>query len=355
MIEGMDHPPRYILTVPTGLEFLAAEEVNEHLPDAAVQSGRGKLHVSTHAPVASLFALRSCFHVYAFAALEDNLPIEADGLDGLKAVAHELDWEPALALWRRCFDRQSPASFRITAQRHGDHAYSSMQAAAALGEAIQQRFGWPVNLNAPDLEIYAQLHQRQLLLGITLTPTGLHHREALQRGRTGLKQPIAYSLARLARLQPGEISCDPMAGVGTIPIEAARLQPVGRHLAGDQDAAELTRAQFNCAQTATACDLMQWDATRLPLAPASVDVIVCDLPFGVRVGSHRKNVHLYPRVLSEIVRVLKPGGRAILLSLERRLMQRRIQRDRHWQSEARYPIHYGGLNPAVYCLHRPGS
>jgi hypothetical protein len=50
--------------------------------------------------------------------------------------------------------------------------------------------------------------------------------------------------------------------------------------------------------------------------------------------------------------VRKPAGRAILWSLERRLMQRRIQKDRRWNCEMRHRVHYGGLDPQVYVLRR---
>ena len=48
----------------------------------------------------------------------------------------------------------------------------------------------------------------------------------------------------------------------------------------------------------------------LPLADASVDKVLTDLPFGKQFGSLEDNRWLYPRVLMELARVLRVGGRA---------------------------------------------
>jgi 23S rRNA G2445 N2-methylase RlmL len=345
------HP--YFLTVPTGFEWLAREELDEALGEHTSEARRGKLLVETSAPIDRLLGLRSCFHVYGRITCRDDLPQDASGPGWLKALCQSLDFDEALRLWAARFNRDGePGSFRITAQRSGEQDYSSQQAAAALGAGVEARFGWPVNLKEPDIEIYAHLRDEELLMGVTLTPSSLHLADQLERGRTGLKQPIAYGAARLARLQADEIVLDPMCGVGTLPIEAAALQPEARQLAGDRDRGEIERAARNRQRTGARFSLMQCDARNLPLADASIDVVLSDLPFGVRVGSHRRNVHLYPPVFAELARVLRPGGRAILLSLERRLVQRRIEKDRRWSCEARHPVHYGGLDPAVYVLKR---
>ena len=63
-----------------------------------------------------------------------------------------------------------------------------------------------------------------------------------------------------------------------------------------------------------AIELLYADARALPLRDGSVDVVLCDLPFGRQHGSVDGNMALYPVVLHEITRVLKQGGRAVLLT-----------------------------------------
>jgi tRNA G10 N-methylase Trm11 len=59
--------------------------------------------------------------------------------------------------------------------------------------------------------------------------------------------------------------------------------------------------------------LARWDATSLPLADASVDVIISNPPFGRQLAAPEEIGPLYRAMLASYQRVLKPGGRAVLL------------------------------------------
>ncbi len=65
--------------------------------------------------------------------------------------------------------------------------------------------------------------------------------------------------------------------------------------------------------------IARWDARRLPLESASVDTVVTNLPFGVKTDSDELPL-LYTGVLAEVARVLRPGGRAVILSADRDLV-----------------------------------
>lgn len=62
-----------------------------------------------------------------------------------------------------------------------------------------------------------------------------------------------------------------------------------------------------CARAATRCVAIQADAVALPLADASCDAVVSSLCL--------QWVEDLPRAFAEIVRVLRPGGRAVIASL----------------------------------------
>ena len=52
--------------------------------------------------------------------------------------------------------------------------------------------------------------------------------------------------------------------------------------------------------------LLVGDATAPPLKPATVDVLLCDLPFGKMHGSVEGNRTLYPRVLAAAAALVIP-------------------------------------------------
>ena len=189
-----------------------------------------------------------------------------------------------------------------------------MQAAAAFGAAINDTFGWRVNLTAPDLTVVLHVHNEDVAAGFRLTPRSQHFRPLAVISSITLNGVIAYSLLHLARPQPGEVVLDPMCGstsscvwawnaqvhaavtalasrrpparwhsplaAGVISVEGCQNFPQCVHLAGDIDATSVKHAQTNLQHTvATECpgvvaDVVRWDADRLALATGSVDVRV---------------------------------------------------------------------------------
>jgi hypothetical protein len=61
-----------------------------------------------------------------------------------------------------------------------------------------------------------------------------------------------------------------------------------------------------CLSRERAVDGLQWDALAPCLRPASVDVLISDLPFGKRSGSKADNRVLYPATLLAMARLVRP-------------------------------------------------
>ena len=106
-----------------------------------------------------------------------------------------------------------------------------------------------------------------------------------------------------------------MCGCGTI-CELASEQPLGGRsrlfrVAGDIDARAVSKSAHNMARLRgggggdAMCDVVRWDAARLPLRSGVVDQLVTDLPFGKRMGEARDNRTLYPAVVAEFGRCLR--------------------------------------------------
>jgi demethylmenaquinone methyltransferase / 2-methoxy-6-polyprenyl-1,4-benzoquinol methylase len=132
----------------------------------------------------------------------------------------------------------------------------------------------------------------------TAMTAGLHHR---WRERA----------ADLARVGPGSRVLDVATGTGDMAIELARrVAPAGEVVGSDFSEGMLALAREKAAKRAAAGDLVQprfeWaDALELPYPEGSFDAAT--------VGFGARNFSDLPRGLAEMVRVVRPGGRVVIL------------------------------------------
>lgn len=105
-----------------------------------------------------------------------------------------------------------------------------------------------------------------------------------------------------SRLQPGETVLDLGSGAGLDAIIASSMVgPTGTVLGVDLNPAMCLKVQAHAAMTGTRVECHQGSMEKIPVADASVDVVISN---GVINLSFRKR-----RVIEEIFRVLRPGGR----------------------------------------------
>lgn len=107
-----------------------------------------------------------------------------------------------------------------------------------------------------------------------------------------------------ARVQPGDVVLDVCCGTGDMLRTFARGQPQPGQLIGVDFAGEMLR-RGSYRGINIPVRLIEGDALDLPLAERSVDVVSC--AFGVR------NFQRLQRGLEEMARVLRPGGRVVIL------------------------------------------
>ena len=105
-----------------------------------------------------------------------------------------------------------------------------------------------------------------------------------------------------SNLQPGETVLDLGSGAGLDALIAGwQVGPTGRVVGVDLNPVMCTKAQAHAATTGLRMECRQGPMEDIPLPAASVDVVISN---GVINLSFRKR-----RVVEEIFRVLRPGGR----------------------------------------------
>ena len=167
----------------------------------------------------------------------------------------------------------------------------------------------------------------ELILAIRLSDERMRHRDYKVIHRPGSLRPsVAAALALLSQPQPEDVVLDPFCGTATVLIERAHLGRYRLLIGCDRDGQALSAARENVGPRYKPLELHRWDAAALPLPDSSVSAIITNLPWGIRHGSHQDNRRLYPAVLLELQRVLKPGGKMVIISGEVRLMSELIGR-----------------------------
>jgi len=347
--------PVYFASLIAGLEPIVADELAERLPSATLLAVlRGKLVFASPDPPQAALSLLTIEHLFAWVGQLQGLPAERSGLEEIERGLREAQLGPALAAWERLHGAPAQPSFRITAQRAGTHEYNSLEIAAAAGAGIVQQRGWRVYLTGYDYDVRVYVTGDSAVIGLRLSPEPLHQRARVAHAAASLNATVAHAMCRLSAPAAGQTFLDPMCGAGTVLVERARLGE-GLLIGSDRFAPPLAAAQQNLAAAGVTGSLLQADARQLPVRTGAVDAIVCNLPWGRRVGSHRSNQHLYPGFLRELVRVLRPGARAVLLTQEKRLIMGLLERHRLLRQVAQYNLSLSGLSPAIYLLERAGT
>jgi arsenite methyltransferase len=130
-----------------------------------------------------------------------------------------------------------------------------------------------------------------------------------------------------SELQPGETVLDLGSGAGLDAIIAAwMVGPSGKVLGVDLNPSMCLKAQAHAAATGASMECHQGQMENIPLPDASVDVVISN---GVINLSFRKR-----RVIEEVFRVLRPGGRISITDIvsAKQLSQSIVNDPKLWAS-----------------------
>lgn len=306
--------PFFALTT-CGLEFVSAGELGG-LPGIEIaETGYRRIIGVCRAPAAILLAPRTVDDVFLHLATWIEIERQRTALAHLGALSRRLDPRAALDAIAHLRPLGGPPSFSVTASFVGRRNYSVPEIKAAVAEGLTRGFGWRYQPDdrLADLNVRIFIEHAVAHAGLRLAQAPLHERPYRVVHRPGaLKPTIAAGMLRLAEVAPGMRVLDPCCGTGTIVIEAALGGAAA--LGGDADPDAVRAAQINAAAAGVASSLHVMDMRALPLDAASVDRVVCNLPWGRQVRVDDDLGRLYRGALGEMGRVLAPGGRVVVLT-----------------------------------------
>ncbi len=133
-----------------------------------------------------------------------------------------------------------------------------------------------------------------------------------------IKPAKCRQMVDLARLNGTEEVLDIGCGRGMLLIEAARRLTAGKATGIDiwserdqsGNSADATRSNVSAAGLASRAEVADGDARDLPFSDASFDLIVSSLTFHNIANAKERE-----RAIREVVRVLRPDGKAVILDM----------------------------------------
>ncbi len=149
----------------------------------------------------------------------------------------------------------------------------------------------------------------------------------------GKWQELLPRIADLAQFQPGETVLDVGCGTGTSTIIAKqRVGAAGRVSGIDPGPKQIARARSKAGKTGLSIDFQIGVVEQLAFPDHSFDVILSTFVM------HAVPDDLKRRGLAEMARVLKPGGRVLIVD---------FKRPEEHENQAGRPVHTGPWNSGV--------
>jgi tRNA (guanine6-N2)-methyltransferase len=217
----------------------------------------------------------------------------------------------------------------------------------ALEKRIAEKTGLRPNRAKPDHEFWLlERSEGHRFFALRLS----HHKaydKSLQKGE--LRPELANILCRLSDPAPGELFLDPFCGSGAIGIQRAKFPGGGLVIASDSDEEKVKRLQ----QRIKDLDLRKRVVVRRDDAlhldryeDGSIHKIVTDPPWGHFVDTEQPIGEFYGAMLAEFARVLRPGGKLVILTAEP------LTIDDRFTIEKRFNILLSGKKAAVHVMVR---
>jgi 23S rRNA G2445 N2-methylase RlmL len=341
----------YALVVP-GIEALAADE----LRGAGAQVRETLAHFDRRESLL-LFDARALPRVSSLGLLEDVFQVLIDAAlprtrNTPAALARLLtrdSLDAALSVHHATATKRRGRSYRIVVRVAGKQAFRREELEASFGRTLGVLLPhWVQTGENAAVELWVHVIGARAIVGMRLTDDAFAQRR-YKRAHipASLKPTVARALAIWSEPKPDDIVIDPMAGAGTIPRERASAARARLIAAGDIDAAAVAATRANGGRQVA---VLRWDATRLPLRDACVDATITNPPYGRQHQAPGGIEPLYRALLREAARVLRHGGRCVILTGEPAALRDVIPRPLAVRSAHRLLVR--GLPVTAFVLER---
>ena len=165
---------------------------------------------------------------------------------------------------------------------------------------------------------------------------------------------MAHALSRFALSLVKEahpVVFDPVCGSGSL-LFACETQARCKSLTGvDKSSTAVMIARENAKAGESKARFICRDILHFE-AKEGADLVISNLPFGTRVGSHRENETLYAKFLRRLPHYMNEGGKAVLYTADARLLERLVKEDPKLKISEKRRTAAGGLSPWIFVIDK---
>ena len=241
-------------------------------------------------------------------------------------------------------------TFRVIASVANQLVALDNKIMVALEKRIAEKTKLRPNRSKPDHEFW--LLERSEGYGFFALRVS-HHKaydKSLQKGE--LRPELANILCRLSDPAPNELFLDPFCGSGAIPIQRAKFFAPGLVIASDSDEKKIEALKERIKDLGLKKRVVVRRDDALHLARyegGSIHKIVTDPPWGHFANTDLPIEEFYRAMLTEFARVLRPGGKLVLLTAEN------LNLDERFTLTKEFNILMSGKKARVYVIDRRSS
>ncbi|HDO20347.1 MAG: THUMP domain-containing protein [archaeon GB-1867-097] len=257
----------------------------------------------------------------------------------------------------------SKVTFAVRCERLGKHEYTSIDIARVAGKALQDSFPITrrpkVNLDFPSIIFRVDVIGTSCFIGVCTTGDRSLHRRGyrIYDHPAALKSTLAAALIFLSEVSSNSLVVDPMCGGGTIPIECAFLNPYLKRIIQGFDISpkHIHGAKLNALAAGVhhKISFQVADAKKLDeIVNCNIDRIICNLPYGIRVGRKSFLKKLYSDFLFSTLKVLSSDGKITLLTTQAKLMKNLLGEIGSLKLKCERIVGHGNLNPHIFLLEK---
>lgn len=156
-----------------------------------------------------------------------------------------------------------------------------------------------------------------------------------------LRAVLPYTDGRRVRV------LDPFCGSGTMLLEAEKVLDCSSLTGVDVAENAIRAARTNAAAASSRARFVHKDILRFDTR-VEYDVIVANLPFGNRVGTHADNTQLYRAFVKRLPALLATDGVAVLYTMESTLLKKCLSAESGLRVTRQKRTEAGGLLPYVF-------